>query len=142
MKKEATNQGFDKELKDFHIDLAKVRKEPLNDVGLGGVEKERFRLDLVLRLRDAQHTKSLIQHSEALARWTKALVLVTVVLAIFAATSVIFGMLNFSLERNRLEHVSRLEKEIAEIKSEVQKVAAQPRNPLGNPLDTESQKDK
>ncbi len=137
MKKEATSQGFDKELEDFHTDLAKVRKEPLNDVGLGGVEKERFRLDLVLRLRDAQHIKSLIQHSEALARWTKALVLVTVVLAIFAATSVIFGILNFSLDRNRLENVTRLEKEITEIRSEMQKVGAQPRKPLGNPLGTE-----
>ena len=134
---------FDKEIDGFFSDIERIPIERLQQrAGLSHGDAHRLKIDIALKLRDAQHTKALNQYTEALANWTKWLSRATWLLVFVAVISVILGILNLSRERNRLEHVSRLEKEIAEIRSEVQKVAAQPRNPLGNPLDTESQKDK
>jgi len=137
------DKEFEKEIDDFFSDIDKIPIDRLSRIGgLNHGEVHRLKLDLALKFRDAQHTKALNQYTEALANWTKWLSRATWMLVIVAVISVILGILNLSLERNRLEHVSQLEKEIAEIRSEAQKVAAQPRNPLGNPFDTESQKNK
>ncbi len=134
---------FDKEIDGFFSDIERIPIERLQQKsGLSHGDAHRLKIDIALKLRDAQHTKALNQHTEALANWTRWLVRVTWVLAFVALLSVILGVVNLFLERNRLKHVIRLEKEITDIRSEVQKVAAQPRNPLDNPLNTESQKDK
>ncbi len=64
-----TDNEFEKEIDDFFSDIERIPIDRLQQkAGLSHGDAHRLKIDIALKLRDAQHTKALNQHTEALAR--------------------------------------------------------------------------